>query len=455
MKNDISGKSTIYYNDKIISKNISDFDLINEKINDKAIYDFLLYGSILPPNSIYKNIKTLFPGEDFNEGLVNNLEYKKLAQTKIINKKLDYFVDELDRMLQKYFNKKIKNSKNLAIFLSGGVDSGLLASYLPKETICVSWGGWGKKSTDLKFAEKTFQKFNFKKQIKVLFNYEEDKKLYKKIIQKTNIPFPLSAIAYARMSKELSSEFNSEDVLCFSGQNADTITNAFDPTRITFFLSKINNFSPRFLFKKLKNYKRKMLLLSTNNPLKLIAFFHSNGIFPGKWINVDKKYFKEKKHQVENQLGKKIKKINDFILMDQLMTEARRNQINQNFIPSLYSIQTALPFYEKEIIELFLSVPYKIRKKEKFGKIILKKLAEKRGVPIEIINKPKKGLSYGYKDYINSKKHLKIWEEMEQNNFLNNFVNIKLIRKKHQNNFATFDILRSLHYFIKYNLKLK
>jgi hypothetical protein len=58
-------------------------------------------------------------------------------------------------------------------------------------------------------------------------------------------------------------------------------------------------------------------------------------------------------------------------------------------------------------------------------------------------------MSYGYKEYLNQKKHLPIWDAMAENKLLNEFVDIKMIRRRRQDDFATFDVLRSTHYYLQ------
>ncbi len=460
MENNIAGEKIIYY-DHLgkFSGKFSDFNIDNPKINEEAIFDFLLFGSILPPNSIYKNINSMFPGEKIiysnNKLIKSNNIYKELAQIKPLNENIDYFVNKLDSIFQEYFNKILENNKNISIFLSGGVDSALIASYLPKRTVCVSWGGWGEESTDIIYSQKTFKKFSFKQHIIVLSDYKEDKKLYNEIVNKIENPLSFTSISYLKMSKAIRLYYGyDKNILCFSGQNADTILWAFSPTIYSYYFSKINIFFKFLPFKKFQKYKRKFFLLTSSNPVKIVSFFHSNGIYPGDWLKIPKQYFCKKKRQIEEQIGIDIKKVNHFILLDELATEARRNQYAQNYLPNLFDVSVELPFYNEDVIRLFLQIPQKIRRKNKFGKIIIKKLAEKRGVPSEVINKKKKGMSYGYTEYLNKKMYIPIWEEMEKSKILNEFINIKLIRKKYQNNFFVADRLLGLHYYFKYNLKL-
>jgi len=459
MKQEFAGnKNTYYDNSGKISDNLYSFDVENHKINDEAIYDFLLYGTILPPNSPFHDIHAMFPGEKIEYNKVSqkynksNDEYQELAHTKINYLwSVDKFASKLDNIFENYFQEEIINNKLISIMLSGGVDSSIISSYLPKNTVTATWAGWGTSTTDLTYSRIIAKHFNLAEPLISKANFLSDLELYKECIQKLKHPIPFGYIAFAQMAKNVQKKFNNEHGAIFMGQNADTIAGSFKSIAYTHYLSKLNHLWP-FLtpyFKKKALKARKYYLLSTTNPIEIKSFFHSNGINPGTWINVPNNYFDKKYNQIKNQLKLNPWWYKHYILIDELMTGARRDQYAQNQLPALYNIQTLVPFYNKEVVRLFLSVPQRIRRRSKFGKVILKELARKRNVPEEIIIKKKKGLAYGFKDLIAKEEHLPIWCEMEKNDILNKYIDIKKIRAKSENNFATFEILISLHYFFK------
>lgn len=130
----------------------------------------------------------------------------------------------------------------------------------------------------------------------------------------------------------------------------------------------------------------------------------------------------------------------------------RQAGIVRNLASMLYNNDYAFPYADEEIVGLFLQVPLSIRRRKSFGKIILRKLAQKRGVPQKVIDRPKKGMSYGYKDYINHKRHIPIWKEIKDNSTLNKYIDTRLVFAKKRDDFFVFDTLRSLHYYLKYHV---
>lgn len=465
VQNSPGGERLIFYNDQ--GKVAADpYSLARPRaeLNRAAIFDFLLYGTILPPNSIFSEVKSLFPGQKVEQrnGVLHldNPVYKKYAEIEERNSmSLEEFANQLDQIFQKVITQSIQNNERIALMLSGGIDSAIIASYLPKTAVAITWAGWGEGSTDLRYAQMTAKSLGLADHLVCYPDDIQDRKLYRQALSELGYPFVFTAGApYLRMAKKLDEHFHHQNYLAFQGQNADTITGAFRPTVLSYYFAKWHVFLRFVPFKRLlTRYRRKFFLTTSENPIELIAFFHSNGIYPGPWICIPKSYFDKKLQQIEEQLGHPMRNFQDQILMEELMTEARRNQYVQNYLPQMYGAGMKLPYYEREVIELFLRVPQKIRRQDNFGKVVLRRLAELRGIPQEVIEKGKKGLSYGQTDFFKKRLHLAVWDEIEQNEILNACINVKLLRSIKQNNPATFDVLSSLHYYLNTlsNLSIK
>jgi asparagine synthetase B (glutamine-hydrolysing) len=459
-KNSFGGEQLVFYDSQgRISEDAESLRPVNSKIDGEAIYDFLLYGTILPPHSIFEGVNSLFPGQELHQeqtGLrLENPEYQDLGKVEEKSQSLDDFVTELDELFQNFFSRLL-NKNPISIMLSGGIDSGILASYLPKNAVCVTWAGWGSGSSDYQYAKKTFAALGLKEHLVTSPSDQDDEDIFFEALRQVSHPFVFGAgVPYLVMAKRLREYLGVEKFHLVMGENADTISGAFRPTVLSYYFSKLNRFLRPLPFKDvLCRFRRKLFLVTTTNPIELIAFFHSNGIYPGPWISAPKSYFAKKKRLVEEQIGHRITNFQDQILMEELMTEARRDQFAQNYLPNLFGAEMHLPYFDKGIVKLFLQIPQRIRRQQNFGKIVLRRLAEIRGLPKEVIEKGKKGLSYGRTDYFKQGKHLKVWDEMEKNSTLNQYLNVKLLRTEHENNPAAFNVVRSLHYYLKIVLKL-
>lgn len=437
-KNDFSGSRLVFYDDDKSSNSLAEFINTHRDIDLFSLYDFLLFGSILPPHSPLSGVGQLYPGESIENG-ISTLAYQELDYT-VKNKSIPEFVDALDRLLSGYFSEHHSESN---LLLSGGIDSAILLSYMPKGASCITWGGRGEETSDVLYSKITAEHFKVGEHRFVYADYEKDFELYKDAVQKLKVPILFnSAVPFLRMA-EVGRGMGMTKWLM--GQNADTLFMSYPAPVFTKNFSKLNAllpFNPLHFAKTRKSY-----LLSTPSIVRLLAYFKSLSVYPGGWISVPDAYFKEKESLVASFPVKNIDQ--KIIVLEELLTESRRNQVCQNEVPALFGITTDCPYYEQKFIELALSIPPKLRGSGGYKKLILKELAKKRGVPDAIINKQKSGLSYGLDSFILGKKHLPIWDEMEGDELLNQVINVKKFRSCEQDNYLAFIMLSSLHYWFE------
>jgi asparagine synthetase B (glutamine-hydrolysing) len=140
------------------------------------------------------------------------------------------------------------------------------------------------------------------------------------------------------------------------------------------------------------------------------------------------------------------------ILMEEIYTEAPSCQNHQKKLLEFFGLKVLNPYYDPDFIKYTISLSDCWRQKNNYNKYLLYKLAEKNEVPREVIEKEKKGLSYGFTHFIQNKYHLRIWDEILANKLLSKYIDIELAFKKEKDNFFLFDRLMSAHYFIKYVL---
>lgn len=455
-KNTFAGERIIYY-DSSGRTAFSPDELapVDRNIDPLAIYDYLLFDTILPPHSIWQGVSSLFPGEALWRGddgklILNNEEYKSLTGLPTLNESPIVLAARLDELFAEYFEKTVAKDKPVALMLSGGIDSAIIASYLPKHAVCATWAGWGGGSTDLTFARLNFSRFGLKSHLPVYIDYDADEKIYDAALSRLRHPFSIiGGVPYLRMAEKLQEHFQGQPYQLFMGENADTIAGAYETGVYAYYLSKINPLlswlpMPRQL---LERY-RKLFLVSTSNQVELFAYFSSFGLYPGSWINPPRGYFETKFQEIKNQLGR-VRDFRDHILMLELSVGSRRNQFRQSYLPALYGAEMGLPYYDKNIVKFFLQIPQRLRRQDNFGKVVLRELARRRGVPEEVIEKGKKGLSYGHTDFFKQNRHVPIWDEMQKNPVLNRFVNIASLRERQERNFPLLDLLRSLHKYLK------
>ncbi len=451
LKSNFGGDRTIFYDENRSSDNFGVFFNSHKEINQDSIFDFLLFGTILPPSAPLEGVNVLMPGET-RIGGESMSEYENLG-LKIKKQGIEGFVKDFEEFLGEYF--KENSEPNPAVLLSGGIDSAILLSFLGAGATCVTWGGWGRESSDVIYSRDTAAKFGVKNHHFVYADYDKDLEIYLEAVEEIKIPILFqNSVPHLRMA-EFARNLGIRN--CFMGQNADTVLVSYPAPFLVNRLARLNRFlpfNPAWFLRSRKKY-----LFSTPSIVRLFAYFKSSGLFPGPWIRLPEGYF-ERKEALLNGLIFRGTSMQRVILTEELLTEARRNQICQNEMPALYGIRVRCPYYEKKFVELALSIPGLLRKKDGYGKVIFKELARKRGVPEIIINKEKRGLTYGAREFISRKMHIPVWDKMGKDDFLNKFINIALVRREKENNFETFDCLRSLYYwgelvYKKRNLTLK
>tara|TARA_Y100000589_G_scaffold313221_1_gene334340 strand:- start:19695 stop:21659 length:1965 start_codon:yes stop_codon:yes gene_type:complete len=139
------------YRDFVFSSELSAITALpffNNKFSNKGLNDYFNYGYISAPNSIYDEIYQLIPGnllkinqeEFFDNNLYNpkpEIWYKLTDKKKERNK--SYNKNELKDILEDIITKSISLQNNadvpICTFLSGGIDSTLVATLLQK--ICI------------------------------------------------------------------------------------------------------------------------------------------------------------------------------------------------------------------------------------------------------------------------------------------------------------------------------
>ena len=118
-----------------------------KNISEQALSLYLKYGYVVSPLSIYKDTYKLKPGHyiefNLNDSCDNNLDkldigiYDHVKSSKVtfssFKKDLDW-VSHCDSILQRAFKKRLVSDVPVGVFLSGGIDSSLVASILQKHS---------------------------------------------------------------------------------------------------------------------------------------------------------------------------------------------------------------------------------------------------------------------------------------------------------------------------------
>lgn len=145
-------KPLYYYLDEDIFCFASEIKAIirNQKIKKKLGIDrlsltkYLFYGYVPSPNSIFDGIKKLEPSMTIqfdirNWKLINKFQYWNLEAIKLDNNITEGdILEKSEDLIRRAVRKRLMSDVPLGIFLSGGVDSSLIASYLSEHSASAS-----------------------------------------------------------------------------------------------------------------------------------------------------------------------------------------------------------------------------------------------------------------------------------------------------------------------------
>lgn len=110
----------------------------NPEINQQALGEYFHYGYISAPRSIFKNVWQLRPGHwlEVTQSGINENQYWSVIDSldKPLHDNEELLCEELENLLINAFKYRLVSDVPVGIFLSGGIDSSLVAAILRKHT---------------------------------------------------------------------------------------------------------------------------------------------------------------------------------------------------------------------------------------------------------------------------------------------------------------------------------
>lgn len=434
-------------------------------IDQTSIIKFLFYGYIPSPNSILTEIKKLEPSTTFqfdisNWIIVNKYRYWKVENIEINNSiKENVIIDKLDDLIFKSVKKRLISDVPLGIFLSGGIDSSLIAAYMRKITtnvnsFTVSYTDYDGDET--KYAKRVSNYLG----INSNFEYFEGNKILKYFFDIMNYmdepmadPAIIPLYFISKMAK-------SKITVALSGDGGDELFGGYPKYQVQYYAEHLNYF--KFIFKVLsmfckKNSSIKKLFDGLQLPFYVRQFIYGSGSFlPDeilKLLNIDNlnlddifqdAYFYSNLFKQKNIINKSLYLDCKIQLPDWYLVKGDRATMAA-------SLEMRNPLLDKELAEFVFSLDDKWKIKNGEYKYILKKIASKY-LEKEIIYRKKKGFAIPLNDMINNELKYCISEYLYNLKIFNNKY-ISNIYNKHvcgQSDYQ-FKLLRifTLNYYLK------
>lgn len=400
-------------------------------INPKAL-NFYFYQKYINKNlAIYNNIFKLQPAQNLTFSLKRKTikknfyyflsrEIRRYKKTDLHNR-----VVKLKSLLSDTVEKRLIADVPVGCFLSGGIDSSLVAAIIASQRKNF-------KTFTIGFKQKTYNEVPYSKiaakKIKTdhYYQYQEmDDNLIKKVLNKLDEPFGDPSI----IPTFLLCQFTKKKVaVSLSGDGGDEVFGGYD----TYFGYQLSKYIPHFLIK-----PANVLIHFLPPSEKKISLSFKIKRFLGRFtVNACQRHFEwmavfidkdRKKLLADNYIG--TKKLINFST-EQKLLDLQIADI-QNYLPEdilkkvdiasmLNSLEVRVPYLDYRIVPLVLSLPEKYRIRGLKTKWLLKKIAGSY-LPKKIVNRKKRGFTVPISQWIKKSKLIKKYlleEKYYRHNFL-------------------------------------
>lgn len=381
----------------LISLKIKD----NYKIDYTALYDFLTYNYIPEPKSMYKLIFKLKPASwmeyDISTGVLSKQrDYWNLKINCYQEQKID--IDETSYQLERYIHNSINQQLNadvsVGVFLSGGIDSSIVACEVKKineKIVSYSLGFTDRRYSELKYANMVAQFLDI--EIKTgEYNRQLLEKEYSKIKNWFDEPFSDSSCYPTFWVSQLAGK----DVkVVLTGDGGDELFGGYQQYKLL--ADRLTGKNKRIISNFYQNYFQPnttiedFLLEDLALYAKYSGFLLNKKVkrkYAKKW-NIPRDYddywFLRQYYNKELPVRTRLQYMDFNSFLRRVLVKVDRTSM-QN------SVEARVPLLSKNIIEYAFSLPEETRFYQNKLKGILKH-TYKNKLPKEILNREKKGFT--------------------------------------------------------------
>ena len=396
-------------------------------IDKKALATYLSFGYIPAPNSIFKDTFKLEPGHILTINSAGNIKIKEYwnvdeyylegSKTGVAmyrnSSSEEEAVEELEEILKESFKYRMVADVPVGVFLSGGIDSSLVAAILSKE-------GYNLKTFTIGFEEKEYNEAGYAKEIaqylgtdhsELYCTAEEAFKVISKLPQLYDEPFGDSSAIPTHLVSMLAKEKVKVSLSADGGDELFCGYNSYE--LIGERVQKLKRTVGVGLLKKLMNT---VSAETANNIYK-----HFRPLLPG-YNNFTDKYSKIKSILKAKTVLEEFITASSYFLPEDLKLlglpeiysqNDQRNTLNQFHQMMLYDFHNYLPgdiltkvdrasmgvalearepLLDHKIVEYAARLPIGYKYRNKTRKWIIKKILNKY-IPESLFDRPKKGFS--------------------------------------------------------------
>ncbi len=413
-------------------KSLSSLEQIPTEINRTAIRDFLQFGFIPAPLSIYKSIFKM-ESACYIRVSREGMEQKKYwtinsKLTKNIIKNKEQALVKLSDLLMSSVQYQLKSDVPFGVFLSGGIDSSLVTAH------AVHLSGVKVNTFSIGFEENAYNESEYAKAIakylgtehhEFIVSYRDAINLVDKMFDVYSEPFADSSAIPTMLVSKLAKQFVT---VTLTGEGGDELFFGYGTYR---WAKRLNNPVLHALRKPLANvlsklpsrYKRVSHLFHNVNPQNLRSHIFSQEQYC--FSDSELQTLLHTKYQLpssidESMLFKNIMKIAEinspglqtdtrdrvltpmeiqaifdmhYYLQDDLLTKVDRASMQ-------FSLETRVPYLDHRIVEFALNVSPQLKFKDGISKYILKEVLYQY-IPATYFDRPKQGFAIPLSNWLN------------------------------------------------------
>lgn len=371
------------------------------KIDPVSLYQFWNYGYILGERTIYTQIRRLLPGHyaEWNDGRLIIKEYwdQPFSDETLKNRKLDDISEELEALLLDSIRLRLISDVPVGLFLSGGIDSSLIAALAAKVTQKTI------QSFTISFFQEAFDESKYAALVaksigiknRALIVRESQKPLYHVIAKHFDEPFGDSSSIPTYFVSKIAKEYVS---VVLTGDAGDELFGGYNAYAKGLWLwgnkTQRKTFSKKISFSQkladvwlrcVPSKKRLTELERIANPFK-IKFILSKQLLSE--INSTDVFFERErwyKRLYKDDLLSQMQYLNlKTYLPDDVLVKVDRMSM-------AHSLECRSPFLDYRIIELASKLSYSAKIDESGRQKIILRNILKKYIPKRLIERPKMG----------------------------------------------------------------
>lgn len=418
---------------------VSDITL---KISLISLNQYLRFGSFGQPSTVYEGIICLLPGHTllFNNNVITIKKYWSLEH---VDTKIDSSIRMLDEILGKTIEDQMMSEVPYGAFLSGGIDSSLIVSYMSAitsgkaETISIGFSKDTKIFNEISIARRTADLFKTNHHEVILHSDDI-------IGELPSFINSLDQPSYDGLNSYFVSKYARKFVtVALSGLGGDELFLGYNHHKSIYnrrnIISTLQRIYPiiGLLYARIPKLLGMRFEKTHRSQIDTILD-HSSKLIMGLWNQYFTIFNNSEISLLLNQTDPIITTESETrslstILATQDMNFYMRNTLLRDIdaVSMYHSLEVRVPFLDNRVIDFALNLPLEKKINKKWGtKAILRELAAKRGLHHEVFKGEKHGFVFPLDEWLRGPLREKVTETLiEKSNPMSSLFSVVALKK--------------------------